>query len=163
MTKKAMFLGLTLAIGCTGAFAEDQSDYERNTGTSSSTETSRDSDGMRHPDGMQNSDGMRNSDRSRDPDNTGLNKRDRDGANQTPQNQSNSGKDVNTLGEVRRAVVDEDSLSVTAKNVKIMVEDGVVILRGPVESKAEKERIGSLAKGVKGVTKVDNQLDIKKP
>lgn len=163
MTKKAMFLGLTLAIGCTGAFAENQSDYETNPQPYNKSETTRDSDRMRDSDKMRDSEEMRDSGKSRDADNTGLNKRDKDGAKPTSQTQSNSSKDVGLLGEVRRAVVDDDSLSVTAKNVKIMVENGVVMLRGPVESEAEKEKIDSLVQGVKGVTKVDNQLDIKKP
>lgn len=42
----------------------------------------------------------------------------------------------------------------------IVVKDGVVTLRGKVHDEKQKDRATSLAKKVKGVVKVDNQLVI---
>lgn len=139
MNKTAILLSLTLALGCTSAFAGDKSSDEANIRVDTNAQTTSTTD------------------------NTRINKRDKDGTNPTPQTQTNSSEDLNILAEVRRAVVEEESFSVKAQNVKIMVQGGVVMLRGPVESEAEKAKIGSLAKGVAGVTKVNNQLDIKTP
>jgi osmotically-inducible protein OsmY len=55
----------------------------------------------------------------------------------------------------------DDSLSMTAKNVKIITENGMVTLRGPVKSEAEKNKIGQLAKSAAGRMKIDNQLEVK--
>ncbi len=54
-----------------------------------------------------------------------------------------------------------DTDSVNAKNVKIITVNGTVTLRGVVESQAEKDSIEARAKKVAGVTKVNNQLEIK--
>ena len=53
----------------------------------------------------------------------------------------------------------QDSLSNDAKNIKIITSNGVVTLRGPVKTEAEKTDIGRLAQRVSGVRKVDNQLE----
>ena len=50
----------------------------------------------------------------------------------------------------------------TATNVKIITANGVVTLRGPVNTAAEKAKIGELAKKNAGKAKVDNQLEVKK-
>lgn len=55
----------------------------------------------------------------------------------------------------------DDSLTMTAKNVKIITADGKVTLHGPVNSAEEKMKIEKLAKTVAGDAKVDNQLEIK--
>jgi osmotically-inducible protein OsmY len=93
-------------------------------------------------------------------DNTNINERDKGGATMTPQDQSNTVKDREQLAAVRRAIVDNKSLSTMAHNVKILVEGGTVTLRGPVKSEEEKDKVESLVKQVKGITKTDNQLDV---
>ena len=80
-----------------------------------------------------------------DADNTGKNERDRSGETQTSGDQSNSQDDVNITAAIRRAVVKDDSLSTTAKNVKIITANGMVTLRGPVKTDAEKTKIAELA------------------
>ena len=55
----------------------------------------------------------------------------------------------------------DDSLSMMAKNVKIITGDGTVTLRGPVKSAAEKAKIGQLAEDAAQGTKIDNQLEVK--
>ncbi|KAB8044070.1 BON domain-containing protein [Janthinobacterium aquaticum] len=94
-------------------------------------------------------------------DNTKMNHRDKHDTQDTAQAQSNAKGDRETLAAVRRAVVQDKSLSTTAHNVKIMATGGVVTLRGPVESAEEKAKVESLAKQVAGVTSVENHLDIK--
>jgi osmotically-inducible protein OsmY len=45
--------------------------------------------------------------------------------------------------------------------VKIVTNNGVVTLRGPVNSEEEKSKVAQLAQQVAGVSRVDNQLDVK--
>jgi osmotically-inducible protein OsmY len=93
-------------------------------------------------------------------DNTKMNRRDKE-PSQTPQTQSNAKADRELLAAVRRTIVKDKSLSMTAHNIKILAEGGVVTLRGPVQSDEEKRKVEDLAKSVAGVTSVDNKVDIK--
>jgi osmotically-inducible protein OsmY len=70
---------------------------------------------------------------------------------------------VKLAAAVRRAIVKDKSLSTSAHNVKLVAASGVVTLRGPVNTANEKARIESIARGVSGVTRVDNELDVKTP
>jgi osmotically-inducible protein OsmY len=94
-------------------------------------------------------------------DNTRINQRDRQGANTTPFDQPNDAENIKVAAAVRKAIMDDDSLSTTAHNVKFVASDGTVILRGPVKNDAEKARVESIVKGVPGVATVQNQLDTK--
>jgi hyperosmotically inducible protein len=94
-------------------------------------------------------------------DNTTMNQRDQGSTGDTAQSQSNAKGDRELLAAVRRSVVKDKSLSTAAHNVKILVANGVVTLRGPVKSEAEKTTVATLAKQVPGVTSVENNLDIK--
>jgi len=94
-------------------------------------------------------------------DNSDMNERDKGTASQTPQKQSNAKTDRTLLAEARKAVVKDESLSTTAHNVKILVKNGVVTLRGPVKSAEEKTKIEELIKPLSGVNSIDNKLDIK--
>jgi hyperosmotically inducible protein len=95
------------------------------------------------------------------PDNTGRNVRDRGGATMTPGDQSESEADRTVTQQIRRAVVADDSLSTIAKNVKIITTNGVVTLRGPVQTPHEKEAIEAKARQLAGINQVDNQLEVK--
>ena len=94
-------------------------------------------------------------------DNTGKNERDRSGETLTPGDQSNSPEDLKLTQTIRKAVVKDESLTMTAKNIKIITAGGQVTLRGPVNSPEEKMKIEKLAKSAAGAAKVDNQLEIK--
>jgi hypothetical protein len=94
------------------------------------------------------------------PDDSGRNVRDRDGDTLTPMDQSSKESDLELTRKIREEVVDDDSLSLLAHNVKIISVDGVVTLRGPVESEAERERIASLAEKTAGSGKVRNHLEV---
>jgi len=95
-----------------------------------------------------------------DADNTAKNERDRSGETQTSGDQSNSPEDIKITAAIRRAVVAEKSLSMTAKNVKIITAAGMVTLRGPVNSAEEKATIAKLAHSAAGEAKIDNQLEV---
>jgi len=94
-------------------------------------------------------------------DNTGKNERDRAGETKTPVDQSNTPEDLKLTQTIRQAVIKDDSLSMTAKNVKIITAGGQVTLRGPVQSPEEKATIEKLAREAAGQGKVDSQLEVK--
>lgn len=96
-------------------------------------------------------------------DNTGRNARDSDGNTMTADKQSNSRDDLEITRRIRAVIVDDKSLSTSARNVKIVTVYRVVTLRGPVVSAEEKASVAEKAKNVAGVSKVDNQLEIAKP
>lgn len=96
------------------------------------------------------------------PDNTRNNEVDRNTDTKTPVDQSESATDVKITAEIRRAIMEDKSMSVNAQNVKIITDkSGVVTLRGVVATQAEKDAIQAKAQAVAGVTRVDNQLEIK--
>jgi osmotically-inducible protein OsmY len=97
------------------------------------------------------------------PDNTDINERDRSGDTLTPPDQKENETDLALTQKIRQALVDDDALSVSAQNVKIISQNGTVTLRGPVKDQSEKDSIESKAKAVAGVDKVDNQLEVKGP
>ncbi len=96
-------------------------------------------------------------------DNTARNTADRDTTTKTPLDQSNSKADIDITTAIRRAVMEDNVLSTNAKNCKIITDKGVVTLRGPVATQAEKDSIGAMARAAAGVTSVDNQLEVKSP
>jgi hyperosmotically inducible protein len=98
------------------------------------------------------------------PDNTAANKSDQNTAGVTAQDQKMNPADRDTTAKIRRAVMADKSLSTYAHNVKIICQDGVVTLKGPVRSDDEVNSIMSKAKDVTGTSyKVVNQLSVKPP
>lgn len=95
-----------------------------------------------------------------DADNTGRNVRDRSGETLTPMDQSNAPADLRITQSIRQAIVKEDGLSMDARNVKVITSNGIVTLRGPVDSEAERARIEALARGMSEVRRVDSQLEV---
>jgi len=95
--------------------------------------------------------------------NTEINVRDKGNTTLTPEDQKETDSDIKITADIRQAIIKNKSLSVNAQNVKIITRNGVVTLRGPVESKKESKKIKKIAKHTPGVLKVDNQLEIKKP
>ena len=94
------------------------------------------------------------------PDNSGRNERDRNDATKTAGDQSESEADRTISQNIRKAITSDDSVSTNGKNVKIITVDGVVTLRGPVKSEAEKTNIVAKAQQIAGVKNVENQLEI---
>jgi len=96
------------------------------------------------------------------PDNTAANKSDQNTAGVTAQDQKMNPADRDMTAKIRRAVMADKSLSTYAHNVKIICQDGVVTLKGPVRSDDEVNSIVSKAKDVTGTSyKVVNQLSVK--
>lgn len=96
------------------------------------------------------------------PDNTKVNERDRTGATLTAGDQGNTPSEIKITAAVRRSLVADKNLSMSAKNVKVITVGSKVTLRGPVKSEQERSTIESVAKQTEGVSEVDNQIEIKK-
>lgn len=94
-----------------------------------------------------------------DPANSGVNVRDRREATKTPIDQNENQADINVTADIRKKVVATD-MSVNAKNVKIITQDGKVTLRGPVATAEEKQQVEALATEVAGAGNVDSQLEV---
>ena len=94
-------------------------------------------------------------------DNTKRNSSEQNKNTETSEKQSNSKDDLALTQKVRQAVMKDSSLSMNAKNVKIIAQDGKITLKGPVDSQQEKDTIGTEAEGIAGKDKVDNQLEVK--
>jgi osmotically-inducible protein OsmY len=96
------------------------------------------------------------------PDNTDVNVRDRRGETLTTSDDQAERAAARTLTQrIQQAIMADESLSTTAKNVKIIMINGVVTLRGPVHSLQEKGSIAATAQHIAGTNNVDNQLEIK--
>lgn len=93
-------------------------------------------------------------------DNTEKNERDQAVNALTPGDQGESEADRTITQRARQNVIAEDGLSMNAKNVKIITRGGVVTLRGPVASPAEKLSIVRLVQSVDGVSRIDDQLEV---
>jgi hypothetical protein len=95
------------------------------------------------------------------PDNTKVNQRDKSDTALTPMDQHNNQADLDITQKIRQAVMADGSLSFTAKNVKIITQNGKVTLRGPVNTAEERSAIEAAARKVAGA-QVDNQIEVKK-
>jgi len=95
-----------------------------------------------------------------DADDTGLNTRDRDESATLPTDQSSADRDVELTRMIRQKISDDGQLGTDAENVKVIAQNGVVTLRGPVETEAEKQKIVEIARETEGVARVDDQLEV---
>ena len=98
---------------------------------------------------------------STEADNTKRNFSEQNKNTDTAEKQSNTKDDLALTQKIRQEVIADGSLSMNGKNIKIIVRDGKVMLRGPVASQQEKDTIATKAGEVAGKDKVDNQLEIK--
>ena len=85
-----------------------------------------------------------------EPDNTKTNKRDRNPSEATADRHKMNSADLGLSAKIRKAVMAEKSLSTYAHNVKIISQDGIVTLKGPVRSAAEVKSIVALARASNG-------------
>lgn len=92
-------------------------------------------------------------------DNTRVNERDR-GKSITPLDQSNIQADLEVTQKIRQALVADDTLSQDAKNVKVITNGGVVTIRGPVKSTAERLVVEAAARRLAGGNRVDIQVEV---
>jgi hyperosmotically inducible periplasmic protein len=93
-------------------------------------------------------------------DNTRVNERDRESSALTPMDQGGSQSDRDLTQSIRKGVIADDSLSFSAKNVKIITRDGRVTLRGTVNNAREKATIERTATDLAGPKRVTNELEI---
>ncbi|HEU4729419.1 MAG TPA: BON domain-containing protein [Kofleriaceae bacterium] len=93
-------------------------------------------------------------------DNTARNARDRQAQTPTADNSAGNAADREVTQKIRKAVMDDGSLSTNAHNCKIIVQDGAVTLAGPVASAAERTKVEQIAAAVVGDGKVRNQLEV---
>jgi osmotically-inducible protein OsmY len=93
-------------------------------------------------------------------DNTKVNQRDRNPNEPTADQQKENTNDRQLTQQIRRAIVKDKALSMTAHNVKIISQNGAVTLKGPVKSEEEKQAIESKAAEIAGAGKVNNELEV---
>lgn len=80
----------------------------------------------------------------------------------TAQDQSNKPEDVEVTKQIRRELMKDDALSTKAKNVKIIVLNNGVTLKGPVENQKEVEKILKHAYVSAPKHKIYNQISVTK-
>lgn len=102
---------------------------------------------------------MDSTSRASDRDNSAVNQRDRDSMAKTAMDQNENTVDIGITASIRKSVVDT-KMSTNAHNVKIITQNGVVTLRGPVKTQEEKNRIEEIARSVAGVKSVDSQIEV---
>jgi len=95
-----------------------------------------------------------------EPDNTAVNERDAGGDMATPFDQSNSTEDTELVAKLRAEVLEIEDLSVNGRNIKIITNGGKVIVRGPVESDAERLAILKVVNGIAGEANVTSKLEV---
>lgn len=105
--------------------------------------------------------GAQDSSQAAAPDNTKVNDRDRDKAEPTADQQKENRPDRELSRDIRRAIEQDKSLSTDAHNVKIISQNGMVTLKGPVRSEEEKSAIEAKAAEIAGKSKVTNELEVK--
>ena len=104
---------------------------------------------------------LRAQDSSPAPDNTKVNERDRNTAAPTADQQKENRPDRDIARDIRRSITADKSLSTYAHNVKIISQNGMVTLKGPVRSEEEKSAIEAKAAEIVGKEKVTSQLEVK--
>ena len=93
-------------------------------------------------------------------DNTKTNQRDRSSNEPTADQQKSNKSDREMTRAVRRALVQDKSLSTYAHNVKVIARDGAVTLKGPVRSEEEKQAVEAKAVEVAGQGKVTDEISV---
>lgn len=94
------------------------------------------------------------------PDNTKVNERDKQPGEPTADKQGNSRSDVDTTKQIRKSILADKALSTYAHNVKVITQDGMVTLKGPVRSDAEKQSIEAKAAQIAGQDKVVSEIAV---
>ena len=93
-------------------------------------------------------------------DNTRINQRDRNPGEATADQQKSNPADRDLTSKIRRAIVDDKTLSTYAHNVKVISQNGTVTLKGPVRSDAEMKSILAKAQDMAGADKVVNEMSV---
>jgi hyperosmotically inducible protein len=95
------------------------------------------------------------------PDNTKVNKRDRNKAEPTADRAKENVNDRDIMQKIRKSIMDDKDLSTYAHNVKIVSQHGKVTLKGPVRSEEEKKTVAAKATEVAGAGNVTDEMTVK--
>ena len=99
-------------------------------------------------------------DTSTPPDNTKINQRDRKQSEPTADQQKDNATDRQLAQQIRKAIVKDKSLSTYGHNVKVIAQNGMVTLKGPVKSDEEKQAIENKAAQIAGADKVTSEIQV---
>jgi hyperosmotically inducible periplasmic protein len=94
-------------------------------------------------------------------DNTQANQRDRATDAQTADRAKDNVSDRDLMQKIRKAIMDDQSLSTYAHNVKVIARNGKVTLKGPVNSMEEKHNVSQKATDVAGAGNVTDEITVK--
>ena len=94
-------------------------------------------------------------------DNTKVNQRDRNQTEPTADHQKDNSADRQLTQQIRKALMKDKSLSTNAHNVKVIAQDGMVTLKGPVNSDSEKQAVESKATEIAGTDKVTSEIQVR--
>ena len=94
-------------------------------------------------------------------DNTKTNQGDASSGAVTADQQKVNSADQAISKNIRSSIMQDKTLSTYAHNVKIIVRQGQVTLKGPVRTDDEKQKIQDVAAQVAGADKVTNDLSVK--
>jgi hyperosmotically inducible protein len=94
-------------------------------------------------------------------DNTKVNQQDRNRTEPTADRQKENPADRQLAQQIRRALVKDKSLSTNAHNVKVIAQDGMVTLKGPVNSETEKQTVEATAAQIAGSDKVTSNIQVR--
>jgi len=93
------------------------------------------------------------------PDNTKKNQ----SGGATAERQGNSKTDLELTQNIRKALIADKTLSTSAHNVKVITNNGAVILKGPVASAEEKASVEAKAKEIAGTDNVKSRIEVMAP
>lgn len=79
----------------------------------------------------------------------------------TPLDQSNDPEDLAVTQRIRQALIAQETLSIDAKNLKVITINGQVTLRGQVESAEEKSRVEDMVRTMAGGANTVSQIEVK--
>jgi hyperosmotically inducible periplasmic protein len=96
------------------------------------------------------------------PDNSKINQRDRNADEATADQQKMNPADRDLTARIRKDIMADKTLSTYAHNVKVISQDGMVTLKGPVRSDEEMRTIlAKAAEAAGGKEKVNNEMSVK--
>ena len=93
-------------------------------------------------------------------DNTKVNQRDQNAAEPTADQQKDNRSDRELTKQIRKSLVNDESLSTYAHNIKVIAQDGKVTLKGPVRSENEKAAVLSKATQVAGKSNINDEITV---
>ena len=96
------------------------------------------------------------------PDNSAVNQRDQSVTEVTAQNQSTALPAFETTRKIRAELTTDANLSTYAKNIKVIVVNDLITLKGPVTSEAERIKIARVANNIAPEYKIENQIQVVK-